>query len=212
MMDGDPPRPTLASQNDEADLRKRRLIDELDWPTRELMSNMLRVMRGAGKPHYLVNQVMQLAVAIEAAGEVSNSWGLWSEMEQTLQSVFKADYPDDIFWSAEEMIVRGSLQIVASRLVYQHPQACMGERERDEGCRRLELIHERNRQEIQASLRPPSRAPRPKRRATKAKPLRSVPATPVPKPVATEPEPKPITTADYLALNAKRRRDGKEPI
>lgn len=41
---------TVVAQNDEAEMRKQRALDALHWPTREMAANLLRVMRGHGRP------------------------------------------------------------------------------------------------------------------------------------------------------------------
>ena len=80
----DPPTLTIAAENSEKELRKQRVIDQLEWPTREMTANLFRVMRGAGRPHELPQQIVNLSCAILDANELSNAWGIWSKIEEVL--------------------------------------------------------------------------------------------------------------------------------
>jgi hypothetical protein len=42
-------------------------LEHVGWITRDLAGNMLRIVRGAGKPLLLLEQVNALALAIKAA-------------------------------------------------------------------------------------------------------------------------------------------------
>lgn len=164
MSDDEDPKLTLAASNDEREMAKRALLDDIYWPTKELTANLLRVARGAGKPEKLIQQIAHLAWTITEAGEVSNAWEIWSEMEQALQSILldKPTYRD--LDHARNAIVSGALQVAASRLVGQYPIECQGQREMDQGMQAIEVIREANRQKWAASVQPvrKPRMPKPK--------------------------------------------------
>src|SRR5687768_15892969 len=108
-MADDPPTFTIASEMSEAEIRKADALRALEWLTREMAANLLRVMRGAGRPQDLPQQVIDLSGAILEANELSNAWGIWSEMERCLQSAVPRYADLDDFDDHRPAIVKGSL-------------------------------------------------------------------------------------------------------
>lgn len=215
MPDDDGPKLTLAVSNDDRDFAKRALRNDIYWPTKELMANMLRVARGAGKPEKLIEQFTQLAWTLSEVRDVAAPWEVLGEIEAALHSVFKEKPANQALEHARNAIVSGALQVAASRLVEQYPQECVGQREMDQGMRAIEAVREANRQKWLASTppEPKTRPPRAKARKRVAPTKKSIPAS-IPDSVEAQPEPAatPRSTADYMRINAKRRREGKDPI
>src|SRR5689334_3147715 len=127
-MDDDVPPLTLGADNSDRDLAKAEALRALYWPTRATAANILRVMRGAGRPQDLPQQIIDLAQAILEANDLSNAWGIWSEMERCLQSAVPQYADLDDFDDHRPAIVRGSLQVCASNLVGQMSQMNAGSR------------------------------------------------------------------------------------
>jgi hypothetical protein len=154
---------------------------EFSWAIRETAANMLRIIRGAGKPYELL---LQMKKAIDSAvkfQEAHNHWPtdviandlrLHDEMEECLERGCAGTLNQvhiDRWWkdgtfdkmSAEHTIYRGVLQIVASHMIGQNTQERAGDSEFHEGLRRLEDIREQRRKEFLAEQRANRSAPRP---------------------------------------------------
>lgn len=197
----EPPKLSVASSNDDADLARQAAIDNLQWPTREMAANLLRVTRGAGKPWDLPQQIINLAESILKASKHSNAWGIWSEMEKVLQSGMPDD--DDGLIGSEETIVRGSLQLVASRLVHQRTQAAAGGREIGTGIRMVEQEREENRKRWEKEQSALARKPKAARIAA----AKALVAGRAENPDEDPPRgaPKPRSTADFMRLQRQQR-------
>lgn len=50
-MSDEPPKLRIAAETSDHEIRDQRAIDGVEWPTRALTANLLRAMRGAGRPH-----------------------------------------------------------------------------------------------------------------------------------------------------------------
>lgn len=124
----------MVAQNTEADLARKRASAEVSWALRQLTANLLRIVRGAGAPGEIIGQIDWLLGTIMA---FQNVVGLapFSEYPQMLDFVpheewrRHADRGQLALVRAEERIVRGLLQIAASRLVGQTTQERAGESE-----------------------------------------------------------------------------------
>src|SRR5690242_12096475 len=102
-----------------------------------MAANLLRVMRGAGRPFLLPQQIIDLAESILELSKTSRTWAISSAIEDALQSALPSG--DDLSFDErpELTIASGSLQLLASTLVYQRAQAAAGSREIDQGIREL---------------------------------------------------------------------------
>jgi hypothetical protein len=136
-------------------------LDGLYYPLQELAANLLRTVRGAGKPHELGGNLMACIHAFEAYKEAN---GYWPSAE-LLASILKFDSgieelqgrsskEDFDRWEqvglldrmqAEYEVCRGALQIVASRILGQRTQESAGSSELSEGIRSLESARNRRR-------------------------------------------------------------------
>lgn len=109
---------------------------------REHAANMLRVVRGAGKPHYLGRQCVEIVDAFHAYREAHGHWPPAELISQTLDVYREPNwerFPDEAEGSrAREGVIRGALQIAASRLLEQRAQISAGEHEMHDGMRRHE--------------------------------------------------------------------------
>jgi hypothetical protein len=132
------------SENSEADLTRKRASAQVAWTIRELTANLLRITRGAGKPYEVMRQMADLAEAIkgyQAATGLSSSPDEFaraldvSNDQETMQHWSAEDRHRD---DAEGRIIRGVLQVVASRLVKQKTQETVGRHDMLDGLRALE--------------------------------------------------------------------------
>src|SRR5580698_9889249 len=134
------------SENSQTELARRRASDQVDGKIRELTANLLRITRGAGKPQEIMQQMNDLAAAIWSfwdsvglspyADEFSRALDVSNDLETTSQRSAEDRYRDEV----EDLIIRGVLQIVASRLVRQKTQEAAGRSEMVLGLRALEEL------------------------------------------------------------------------
>jgi hypothetical protein len=142
----------VASEISEADIKRRevehrrdRAGQQMRLALRYLAANLMRITRGAGAPEDLVLQMTEFLEAFHAyceAADISPSPFTIREMlDISIDNGVLVDmsYPEQTKAEGEEAILRGSLQIAASRLVWQRLQERAGE---DETHRGLELLKE----------------------------------------------------------------------
>jgi hypothetical protein len=145
-VDDETPKLSLATETEPHELEKAQALRELAWPTREMAANLLRVMRGAGQPAYLPQQLINLSDQILELTKTCRPWAIWSAIEDTLQSPIP-DWFDEAEGDAHKgSIAKGALQFLASRLVYQRAQEAAGRREMAEAVREMDRYHERQRE------------------------------------------------------------------
>lgn len=155
----------VSSQTDEERGEYRARL-ELRWALRRLAANLLRVVRGAGKPSDLGRQIQEV---IEVYLDYREATGHFPESQLVSDALavsktdsledWKASFPDDVDDShferwlqdgsfnqarAVDAIVRASLQIAASRLLNQKTQ----ERSAEHSLSQALDEHERSREEM----------------------------------------------------------------
>jgi hypothetical protein len=138
---------------------------------REAAANMLRVIRGAGRPGALIKQCHDMVVAAidfrEVAGhgppaaKVASILAVEDEADEMFRKHASGQIKQESIdrWDedgtfdrmyAEGAIQRGALQIVASKLLDQVMQVRAGESEMHDGIRRLTVARERHRKYVDA--------------------------------------------------------------
>lgn len=142
-----------------AEARARAVLDDA---LKDLTVNLLRVVRGAGKP-YDVRKQIALAHAAYVGLAEANPRATWPDISEALSIV--SPY-DDEMTTARECIVRGALQIAASKLADQPMQERAGRDELMTGLRAIEEIRAENRRAVAEA----ERLERAKRKAAKVKP------------------------------------------
>jgi hypothetical protein len=152
--------------------RQREWIEtQFSWELRDTAANMLRIIRGAGKPYELLRQLQKtLEAAIrfqEAHGhfpDVASYLSFESEYQKTLDRIHRGElnrsymsdrWEDDTFarMIAEHGIICGALQLVASDLIGQRTQRAAGHSELHKGVHELERIREERIKKERAAAR-----------------------------------------------------------
>ena len=130
---------------------------EFELALREAAANMLRIIRGAGKPFALLEQMSEIVAAAVKYRDVAGKLPI-----DILQTVLHCESETEVIWEkrrageideasierwrengeldqleAEDSIKAGALQIIASQLVGQRPQKQAGVREMREGINRV---------------------------------------------------------------------------
>ncbi|KRA80308.1 hypothetical protein [Altererythrobacter sp. Root672] len=125
--------------------------DGLRWHLRELAANLMRITRGAGKPHEVGSQVVEVLQVLNDYREVVGAYPTAWEIQNAL-----ALDDSTLRWGrwdyAMHGMVKGGLQMAASELLGQRTQISRGERELLDGLDVIERIRDENRRGIR---RPP---------------------------------------------------------
>lgn len=171
----------LVSENSEAELAKRQADDakreaeeEVGFAIRELAANLMRMTRGAGKPHESGTQANNLVKAYLAYKETVGHWPPSDLLTIALRlyrydaTLGHSDAELDNQFSMEQ-IVHGSLQLAASTLLDQPLQISAGKDQLHNGIRSLERAREERRrlwladspQKAQKTKKPPRKPSQP---------------------------------------------------
>ncbi len=129
---------TVVSERSEVDVERRRAAqeieraeDQIEGALRELVANILRIMRGAGKGYEVGNH---LGRAYEAMLEYERltGHGMWKASvphRLSIRQSLDTSAADYFVTHEEEDMISGAMQIVASRLLGQRTQESAGDRE-----------------------------------------------------------------------------------
>jgi hypothetical protein len=143
----------LVSENSDDDIRREHARQDIVWPLKELAANLIRVVRGAGKPYEIASQADRVLDAFEAYREVVGHYPPSDEIQNAVSIRFHDHDREssEIDWAISQ-IVQGSLQIAASRIVGQSTQEAAGERETLEGVNALERARQARREKWESDL------------------------------------------------------------
>lgn len=166
----------LVSENTDAEIAAKRALDEFEGSLAILTANLLRIVRGAGRSYDVLEQANSLLLAAQRYRDAA---GVWPSSEQIANALDLASPDFDERWPegesdfvyGKEAMIRGGLQVAASRLLGQRTQETAGGRELMEGFYLIEQRRETNRKRYAPKFT--------ERKATKAKPAkRAKPAKP----------------------------------
>jgi hypothetical protein len=178
MPDEERPKLQVVAQNSQVAVDAEYAQQAIDRALLQLTANLIRIVRGAGKPEELIGQCAEF---VNAAVDFQDKTKRWPPPNALVEAVrFEQDRSTDYdsFEARRQMaintMIRGSLQMVASKLLEQRTQFDRGEDEFDRGYRILEdLFEEQRKKRIaeQRAARQPSATKRkpPKRPKTKSK-------------------------------------------
>lgn len=133
----------VVSENSEHDIQRERARQDIVWPLKELAANVIRVVRGAGKPHEIASQAGRVVLAFEAYHDVVGHYPPGHEIQDAINIRYHSEQweTDDVDWAVDQ-IIQGSLQVAASRVLAQNTQEAAGERELKDGVRSMEKAQE----------------------------------------------------------------------
>lgn len=135
---------------------RRAELDQIEheflWAMREAVANLLRVIRGAGRPR---DVLLQLTSVIDTGQKFYDLHGRWPtdviaedlslrDEDRLKPPAIGFSQQDEEEWQrdcAQRAVCRGALQIVASGLLGQDLQRRAGRKELHNGIRILERIH-----------------------------------------------------------------------
>ncbi|WP_324749660.1 hypothetical protein SH591_14165 [Sphingomonas sp. LY54] len=136
-----PSRLHLIIANSEADIAAREARCELRAALRSFAANLLRIMRGAGKPAEIAGQCVDLLGALEryraACGRIADAAEMIDALELPRRRQLRRHLSADMrrIFDGEQKLLRGALQVAASQLLGQSAQEAAGDSEIREGAR-----------------------------------------------------------------------------
>jgi hypothetical protein len=209
-MADNPPNLTIASSQSEQEIATERAMREIGWATRQLSANMLRIIRGAGRPHDLFDQVRSLAGAIDSSPPGTLIWRISEAMELALAHGLKCDDDDFDRDSHLGKMESGSLRAVAARLLGQPLQVSAGRRELEQALiyrdQFFEMRTKRMAEARRTSITPKrvTSIRRVAQKKAKSKPPVVAAAAHVAEPAAKmDYDEKPASTADFMRQRAR---------
>ncbi len=138
----------LASENADGEIAKERATLDVAWALRDLTANLIRVVRGAGKAYTIPEQTQVLLLALiayrDAVGTPFPDHKLSEILAFGQDRVDASNLTDAQVGQsmALDAIVRGSLQVAASRLIGQGTQERAGDTEMHRGIMEIERLRE----------------------------------------------------------------------
>lgn len=160
----------LVREINKVEIVRRFALQKVGGRLRDLTANLLRVTHGAGMPRRIVGQTSAVLGAMieyrEAVGrfpanELASELDIDNDNDAGLPKRSGAEH--SIEKNARQAILRGAMQVVASRLLGQRMQEVAGDREMLDGIRDLKKAREHRRKRRRAELgERPSRARRKK--------------------------------------------------
>lgn len=131
----------IVAENSETDIAKRHAEMQAQSNLRELAANLLRVVRGAGRPEALGQQAAAFVHALYAYQEAFGHYpsaDVHAAAIRIEECTLDLDEGEHVRMRGQEMAVRGALQIAASELLGQRTQQRAGESELFDGFRMME--------------------------------------------------------------------------
>jgi hypothetical protein len=140
--------------------------DRVSWALRNMTANLLRIVRGAGKSCEVGGQIEELVQALNGYHKVVGHGPPPEDLSQMLsidrdeEWCGRASPVELLRTEARDHIVRGALQITASRLVRQLTHEHKGEDELRDGILQLEEARAEMRREQNLAANPARKSPR----------------------------------------------------
>ncbi|MEY9531188.1 hypothetical protein [Sinorhizobium fredii] len=172
--DDDRPTLTVVADNPQPKRNERLAQQYFNDALLQLAANIIRVVRGAGKPYELIlqcNDVVTTAIEVrDATGNMPSDATVANLLLLEREEI--EDYHS--FRGGKKLamhrMVKGGLQFAASRLLHQQLQIQQGEREMEDAFDELERLHEERRKQREAEARADRAKALPKRKPAKRKP------------------------------------------
>lgn len=138
----------VVAKNSGSDIARQRAWAEVRWAAREMAANLIRVVRGAGKPHEIGLHAQDFLDAYVRYREVTGAFPSPDDLAAALsinpdpKMLTQARSDEFSRMGAEHRVVRGALQVAASRLMGQRTQESAGDDEMHLGIRDTTAIRD----------------------------------------------------------------------
>ncbi|WP_373413736.1 hypothetical protein [Ensifer aridi] len=171
--ENDRPKLTVVAENTRQQVDANIMQEQVDYALRELAANIIRVVRGAGKPDDIIDQCNEvLKTAIEYQDKTKrfvHHYSVAAALHLKPERVRDYDSFEGQRQLALHQMIKGSLQVTASRLLGQLTQENRGEREMFEAFRELEHLYQELRKKREAKAKAARAKGAPKRKPVKRK-------------------------------------------
>jgi len=163
------------SSDTEQDLKRQQATAEMAYASRQLAANLIRVVRGAGRPFQLGDQCADFLNVAQAYRAAHGVWPTeemhdWLSVSSDVDERVRVGGADAAKMRAVDDIIAGSLQMAASRLLSQRTQEAAGKSEMVRGINAREKALDL----MRSTMRLDAKSPRPvSRRALSRKKLGS---------------------------------------
>lgn len=150
----DQPKLSIVSEQSEREIKTNAAANHLSHALVELAANILRVTRGAGRPHSIGRECFEVVDALQSYREAA---GLWPPSELVAEALrfTRSDRAREMSDQARaqqraiEQVARGGMQYAASRMLGQSTQVSAGQTEIFAGIRAIERADEVMRVHVQ---------------------------------------------------------------
>jgi hypothetical protein len=178
--ESDRPKLTVVAENTQTEIDTAWAQQTFDSQLIELAANIIRVVRGAGRPYEII---LQCDKVVKAEIAVHNQAGrMPSDYSVATALLLEREEIDDYhsFRGGKKLamrrMVRGGLQFTASSLLGQPLQIKQGEREMDDAFDELERLYEELRKKREAEARAARARAAPRRKPTQKKARKAKPS------------------------------------
>jgi hypothetical protein len=138
----------LVAENSDVEIERRRALRQVHRTLQELTANLMRVSRGGGDPHEVVGRVQAFASSLVDHQNQTGKPVPVDEFSAALSVSTDAELisrlGDDEAEHLQETdaVIRGALQVAASRILRQRTYEALGRAEMHEGMRAIIRIQE----------------------------------------------------------------------
>jgi hypothetical protein len=161
---------TPVGQGENQDLQVAFATESLEHALVQLAANLMRVVRGAGKPNSIFQRCIQVLRSAEDFKDMVGVYPSSFDIDRALHLEFLESHGNEFQQERayeRERMVSGAIQLAASTLLSQRLQIIQGEREMVDAARRLEESFERKRKEEQKNARINAKKPSAKAKGLK---------------------------------------------
>lgn len=149
MPDTDPPELPPASEKSKTEIDAEWAKLKFDRALIEMAANVIRVVRGAGRPEDIIDNCMNVVKAAVEHHDTTKRYPRQYDIATTLRLEHEPIEDYQSYWGGKQIAIRdmisGSLQVAASTLIGQPLQVKQGEREMDRAFVGMELLREEQR-------------------------------------------------------------------
>jgi len=174
MPDDDKPTLKLVAENSQTKIDTEYAQQIVNRALIELAANIIRVVRGAGRPEDIIRQCADVVNAAVSFDDKSGRWVSPYAIASAIHLEHDQIVDYETYWAGRQLamrrMIRGSLQVAASKLLDQRLQIDQGQREMNDAYTELERLHEELRKERAAKARAARPAASKKKLAKKPKP------------------------------------------
>lgn len=149
MPDTDPPERHPVSEKSQTEIDSEWAKVKFDRALIEMAANVIRVVRGAGRPEDIIDNCMNVVKAAVEHHDTTKRYPRQYDIATTLRLEHEPIEDYESYWGGKQIAIRdmisGSLQMAASTLIGQPLQVKQGEREMDRAFVEMELLREEKR-------------------------------------------------------------------